>query len=133
MSKQMGAIPEDMKAANERIETMARGGELTPPVLARLLREGKPGRTAFMLAFARLADVEFEVVQRAVDAHDIDTIALLCRGSEFERCLFVSLAIGLDGQDRGLERADDFSKLYESVPVQAAQRALRFWKVRAAA
>jgi uncharacterized protein (DUF2336 family) len=129
----MGAIPDDMRTANERIDVLSRRGELAPPVLVGLLREGKTGRTAFMVAFARLAGVEFDTVQRAVAAHDIDTVALLCRGSNFERALFIALAIGLDGKDRGLDAANEFGKLYEAVPVVAAQRAIRFWKVRAAA
>jgi uncharacterized protein (DUF2336 family) len=133
MSKSIGAIPGDMSAANERIDVLSRGGQLAPPVLVGLLREGKPGRTAFLLAFARLTGVEFDTVQRAVAAHDLDTVALLCRGSNFERALFITLAINLDGKDRGLDAAEEFGKLYEAVPVVAAQRAIRFWKVRAAA
>jgi uncharacterized protein (DUF2336 family) len=133
MSKLYGTAPEDMKAANERIDLLSRRGELVPTILPGLLREGKSGRSAFMVAFARLADVEFDLVQKAVDSHDLDTIALLCRGSNFDRGLFVTLAINLDGQDRGLDGANEFRKLYESVPVLAAQRALRFWKVRTAA
>jgi uncharacterized protein (DUF2336 family) len=133
LSKQYGAQPEDMAAANKRVNAMARQGELLPPVLVSLLREGAPGRTAFMAAFARLADVDFELIQRTVASHDLDTVALLCRGANFDRGLFVTLAINLDGKDRGLTAAEEFGKLYESVPVVAAQRALRFWKVRDAA
>jgi len=46
---------------------------------------------------------------------------------------FVSLAIGLDGEDPGLTAASIFTRLYQSVPVLAAERAVRFWRVRAAA
>ncbi|HWC62211.1 MAG TPA: DUF2336 domain-containing protein [Rhizomicrobium sp.] len=133
MSKRIGAIPENLRAANERIEALSRQGELNPLVLIGLLREGKTGRTAFLVAFARLTGVDVDTVQRAIAAHDLDTIALLCRGSNFERALFITLAINLDGQDRGLNAAEEFGKLYEAVPVVAAQRAIRFWKARAAA
>jgi uncharacterized protein (DUF2336 family) len=133
LSKQYGALPEDMAAANKRINAMARHGELQPAVLATLLREGAPSRTTFMAAFARLADVDFELIQRTVAGHDLDTLALLSRGTDFDRALFVTLAINLDGKDRSLTAAEEFGKLYESVPVVAAQRALRFWKVRDAA
>jgi hypothetical protein len=66
-----------------------------------------------------------------VDTPDIDTLALLCRGANFDRALFVTMAIALDSSEKGLGRAEEFGKLYGAVPVQAAQRALRFWKVRA--
>lgn len=124
--------PEDMPAAKKRIAAMQASGQLTQPMLAALLREGANSRTCFKLAFARLTDVEFDVVDRAIEGDDLDTIALLCRGARFDRGLFVSLAVGLDKTDRGLAAAEQFGKLYESVPIEAAQRALRFWKVRAA-
>jgi uncharacterized protein (DUF2336 family) len=132
-SKRYTAVPEDVRAAMQRVDILSRRSELVPPVLVGLLREGQTGRAAFIAAFARLADVEFDHVQRAVAGQDLDTIALLCRGSNFDRALFVTLAINLDSQDRGLNGADEFGKLYEAVPVLAAQRALRFWKVRTAA
>jgi uncharacterized protein (DUF2336 family) len=133
LSKQYGGVPEDMAASTKRINAMVRHSQLQPATLVTLLREGADSRTAFLLAFARLADVDFELIQRTVANHDLDTVALLCRGASFDRALFVTLAINLDGKDRGLTAADEFGKLYESVPVVAAQRALRFWKVRDAA
>lgn len=126
------ALPDDFAQARARIGALEAAGKLTQAVLSALLREGPGGRTAFKLAFAALTDVEFDVVDRAVDAADLDTVALLCRGARFDRGLFVALAVGLDKTDRGLAAAEDFGQLYESVPIEAAQRALRFWKVRAA-
>jgi uncharacterized protein (DUF2336 family) len=125
--------PEDFDAAKRRIDGMARNKTLTPPALVNLMREGPTSRTAFKLAFARLADVDYELIERVVEGPDLDTAALLCRGSQFDRALFMALAIGLDRSERALGGTEEFGRLYESVPVQAAQRALRFWKVRAAA
>jgi len=124
-------LPEDMADARKRLAALEAQRLLVPPVLASLLREGLASRTAFILSFAKLADVEFEVVQQAVDAPDLDTLALLSRGANFDRGLFVTLAVGLDKSSTGLAKAEQYGALYESVPVQAAQRALRFWKVRA--
>jgi hypothetical protein len=126
-------MPADMAAAKVRVGILTKQGDLKPPLLVSLLREGQSARTAFVLAFANLVDVEFDLVQRAVQEHDLDTVALLCRGADFQRALFVALAIALDGKDQGLAGADGFGQMYESVPVVAAQRALRFWKVRASA
>jgi len=70
-------------------------------------------------------------VLQAADGPNLDTLALLSRGAGFDRGLFVTLAVGLDKTSHGLAKAEEFGALYESVPVQAAQRALRFWKVRA--
>ena len=133
MAGAFGGTPEDFAPSNQRIDEMAGKGGLRPPALVTLLREGKPSRTAFKIALARLCDVDFDLINRVVETFDLDTVALLCRGAGFDRALFVSLAVGLDHPDRALAGAEQFGKLYESVPVQAAQRAIRFWKVRAAA
>lgn len=123
-------VPEDMSTALMRLASIEAKQQLLPAVLPSLLREGKASRTTFKLAFAKLVDVNFDVIEPAVETPDVDTLALLCRGANFDRGLFITLAIGLDPSEKGLGRAEEFGKLYESVPVQAAQRALRFWKVR---
>ena len=125
--------PDDFETAKRRIDDLQRKRALVPSVLVTIMREGLTSRTAFKIAFARLTDVEYDVIERAVETQDLDTVALLCRGSQFDRALYVSLAVGLDRSDRAMDGAQEFGKLYESVPVQAAQRAIRFWKVRAAA
>jgi uncharacterized protein (DUF2336 family) len=127
------AQPEDFELSKRRIDGMQRKGALIPPALVSLMREGPMARTAFKIAFARLTNVEFDLIERVVEGQDLDTVALLCRGSNFDRALFISLAVGLDRGDRALDGADEFGKLYESVSIQAAQRAIRFWKIRAAA
>ncbi|HEX4635013.1 MAG TPA: DUF2336 domain-containing protein [Rhizomicrobium sp.] len=123
-------VPEDIAVARKNLAALEAKRPLAPASLAGLLREGAGTRTTFLLAFAKLADVEFEVIQRAVDGPDLDTLALLCRGSGFDRSLFVTLAVALDKSGGGLAKADVFAQLYEAVPVQAAQRAIRFWKIR---
>jgi len=123
-------LPEDIAAARKNLAALEAKRQLLPATLVSLLREGASVRTTFLLAFAKLVDVEFEVVQRAVEGPDLDTLALLCRGTGFDRGLFVTLAGMLDKSGDGLGKAEEFGALYESVPVQAAQRAIRFWKVR---
>jgi uncharacterized protein (DUF2336 family) len=124
-------MPDDLAQAQKRLAMLDDNLQLLPAVLPSLLREGKASRTLFKLALARLVEASYDVIEPVVDTPDIDTLALLCRGSGFDRALFVTLAIGLDTTDKGLGRADEFGKLYESVPVETAQRAIRFWKVRA--
>jgi uncharacterized protein (DUF2336 family) len=123
-------MPDDLGQAQQRLATLQDNFQLLPQVLPALLREGRTSRTLFKLALGRLVDASYDIIEPAVDGPDIDTLALLCRGAGFERALFVTLAIGLDTSEKGLGRADEFGKLYESVPVEAAQRAIRFWKVR---
>jgi uncharacterized protein (DUF2336 family) len=124
-----GAFPDDFTEAEQEIDALQARGGLRPPVLVTLLRDDK--KTAFTVAFARLTEIEFSVAQRLTDALDLDALAMLCRGAGFDRGLFVTLCLLLGGKGYGLSQAERFGQLYEQVPVAAAQRALRFWKVRA--
>ena len=129
LSSAYGALPEDYQAAVDYVAMLDKKGQLKPPVLVQLLRENK--KTAFLVTFAKLADVEFDLVRRLVDAKDLDALAMLSRGTGFDRGLFVTICMLVGGDGYGIGKAEQFGQLYESVPVAAAQRALRFWKVRA--
>ena len=113
-----------------RIEEFRSKGEFSPPLLIRLLREGDGSHGLFIGVFAVLTDVEEGLAEKVVESGDIDALALLCRAADFERAVFVSLAIALIGSDRRMNKVEEFGALYENVPVSAAQRAVRFWKVR---
>jgi uncharacterized protein (DUF2336 family) len=123
-------VPGDFEPARRRVRALASQGKLLPPVLMTLLREGTASRTAFVIAFSDLAEVDYEVVQQTVDPPDLDALALICRGVGFERALFTSLAVGLDKSEAGLSRALEYGSLFESVTTRAAERAMRFWKLR---
>lgn len=129
LSSAYGALPADYAAAKEYVGKLDKAGSLKPPVLVQLLREER--RTAFLVAFSQLVDIEFDLANRLVDGKDLDGLAMLCRGANFDRGLFVTICIMVSGQDQGLGKTQEYGQIYEQVPVAAAQRALRFWKVRA--
>lgn len=129
LSTAYGALPADYQAASDHIRLLEQKGELKPPVLVQLLRDNR--RTAFMIAFSKLTDIEFDLARRLHETGDLDAIAMLCKGANFDRGLFVTVCILISGDAQGLAKAEAFGQLYEQVPAAAAQRALRFWKVRA--
>jgi uncharacterized protein (DUF2336 family) len=131
VSKAYGALPENFDTVRREIEGLARQGKLSPPILVTLLRQGPQRRTAFVLAFAKLTDVNYELIDKLVTAADLDALAMLCRASGFDRALFVTLAMLIVGKDTPMGRLKEFGELYNSVPAEAAQRAIRFWKIRA--
>ncbi len=125
-------IPPDMPRARVQVEELRKRDELKPPVLMRLLRQGKVERTTFLLALAKLTDVDYALADQTIADADLEALALLCRAAGFERALFVSLAMSIVGSDQRMGKVEEFGKLYESIPPVAAQRAMRFWKVRTA-
>lgn len=129
LSSAYGVLPEDYEDSKQYIAKLEKTGALKPPVLVQLLREDR--RTAFMIAFGQLVDVEFDLGRRLLETRDVDALAMLCRGAGFDRGLFVTICILILGGEGGLSKTEEYGRLYEQVPVSAAQRALRFWKVRA--
>ena len=130
VSKAYGALPDDFDTARREVDGMAMQGMLMPPALVSLLRQGPAKRTAFICAFAKLADVNYELVDKLVATCDLDALAMLCRAADFDRALFVTLAMLIIGKNAPMGRVKEFGELYNNVPLEAAQRAIRFWKVR---
>jgi uncharacterized protein (DUF2336 family) len=129
LSTAYGALPEDYSSASEYIAGLEKWNPLKPPILVQLLRENR--HTAFLIAFSKLVEIDFNLARRLVETNDLDAMAMLCRGSGFDRGLFVTLCIMISGETGGLGSTDAFRDLYEQVPQAAAQRAIRFWRVRA--
>jgi uncharacterized protein (DUF2336 family) len=75
--------------------------------------------------------LDFGLAQRIIAVPDVDALALLCRSAAFERAVFVALCVSIDKTRPGVGMSEQFGEIYERVPVVAAQRAVRFWKVRA--
>jgi uncharacterized protein (DUF2336 family) len=129
LSAAYGALPDDYAAAKEYVTALDKRGSLKPAMLVQLLRESR--KTAFLIAFSQLVDVEFDLGRRLLETKDLDGLAMLSRGAGFDRGLFVTICLLILGDNGGLSKTEEYGKLYEQVPVSAAQRALRFWKVRA--
>ena len=131
VSKKYTLRPEDFDAARTRLRMHEKAGELGPALLVRLMRDGPRSRTLFLLVFAQLTDSDYETLARLVESHDIDALALLCRAAGFDRALFVTLSLAVAGNVHGMSKLEEFGALYEKVPMVSAQRAMRFWKLRA--
>lgn len=128
LSHAYASAPDDMEAARIAVDRLEAIGRLRPAALISLLRDDQ--RTAFLVAFSRLTAIEFAVVVSVVDSRDIDALATLCRSASFERALFLSLAMEIGGQYANAALARELGQLYDDVPVEAARRVVRFWKVR---
>lgn len=128
LSTAYGVIPQDFDQAKQYLAKVEMVTPVQPPQLVDMLRDGR--RTAFLIAFAKLVDMDFAMVQRLVEAQDIDALALLCRSASFHRSVFVSLSLIIGGERYGMTKANGFGQLYEKVPPTAAKRAVRFWKLR---
>ncbi|MFT3726308.1 MAG: DUF2336 domain-containing protein [Terricaulis sp.] len=126
-----GPTTAETKNAIAYINSKKASGELNARLLVSLYREAK--RMHFLLGLSEITGVDQENVEQILDRRDVDGLAMICRAANIERPLFVTLAVLACGGDEAMGRAEEFGRMYNNVPVEAAQRAIRFFKVRKAA
>jgi uncharacterized protein (DUF2336 family) len=127
----VGDLTAEAKNAMAFIQSKKTSGELNARLLVSLYREAK--RTHFLYGLAEITGLDNETVDALLQRQDIDGLAMICRASNIERPLFVTLAVLACGGEEAMDRAEEFGRLYNQVPIEAAQRAMRFFKVRKAA
>lgn len=124
----VGDMNAEAKAALAFVQTKKKSGELNARLLVSLYREAK--QLHFLYGLAEITEVGHDTVADLLSRQDIDGLAMICRASNVERPLFVTLAVLTCGGDAAMEKAEEFGRMYNAVPIEAAQRALRFFKVR---
>jgi uncharacterized protein (DUF2336 family) len=128
MRQSAGETSAEAKNAMAFIQSKKASGELNARLLVSLYREAKQAH--FLYGLSELTNVDPETVADLIARRDVDGLATICRAGGIERPLFVTLAVLSCGGDEAMARAEEFGRMYNSVPVEAAQRALRFFKVR---
>ncbi len=130
MRKSVGVMTNETKNALAFIQSKKAAGELNARLLVSLYRESKIAH--FLHGLAELTSIDHQTAVDLVERKDVDGLAMICRAANIERPLFVTLAVLAFGGDEAMSKAEEFGRLYNSVPVEAAQRAIRFFKVRKA-
>ncbi|MGD9966989.1 MAG: DUF2336 domain-containing protein [Hyphomonadaceae bacterium] len=128
MRQHAGDMSAEARNAMAFIQSKKTSGELNARLLVSLYREAK--QTHFLYGLSEITNLEPETVADLIARRDIDGLAMICRAAGIERPLFVTLAVLSCGGDEAMQRAEEFGRMYNNVPVEAAQRAMRFFKVR---
>jgi uncharacterized protein (DUF2336 family) len=131
LKRTVGDLSAEAKNAMSFIQSKKVAGELNARMLVALYREAK--QMHFLYGLAEVTNVEPETVSGMLERRDVDALAMLCRAASIERPLFVTLAVLTCGGEDAMDRAEEFGRMYNNVPVEAAQRAVRFFKMRKAA
>jgi uncharacterized protein (DUF2336 family) len=131
LKRTVGDLSAEAKNAMAFIQSKKAAGELNARMLVALYREAK--QMHFLYGLAEVTSVEPETVSGMLERRDVEALAMLCRAASVERPLFVTLAVLTCGGENAMSRAEEFGRMYNSVPVEAAQRAVRFFKMRKAA
>jgi uncharacterized protein (DUF2336 family) len=123
-----GTLPADFEPALKDFTRQKATNAIKRSDLPTLWRNQES--TKFMIAFGDFTGLDFIQTALLFEKKDIDTIAMVCRAANFERALFVTIAVLMLGND-GMGQAIVLGNMYNDVPPEAAQRALRFLRLRA--
>lgn len=124
-----GALPADHAAAEKEFRALRAKAQISPQVLANMLRGKKT--TLFLVALADLADVDFHTARKILERREMDALSVICKAADFDRSLFLTFALLiLDASDDVMLRARAYGELYAALPRESALRTIRFWRLR---
>jgi len=129
VAAQDGALPPDHAEAEAEFRTIRAKAQISPQMLANMLRGKKT--TLFLVALADMAEVDFHTARRILERRELDALAVICKAADFDRCLFLTFALLiLEPSDEVMGKAKAYGELYAALPREAALRTIRFWRVR---
>ncbi len=123
-----GLLPPDYADAEIFVRGLAASGTVLAHALPGMLRKNE--RTRFLIALAELSEVDFGTAKHIIDNRDLDALAILSKAAAFDRSLFMTLAVLIDGAGEGLAKAETYGRLYGQLSRETAERTLRFWRMR---
>ena len=132
-AKEFNVGVREMKAADRKamvfVSEMASTKRLTEALICQLVQNKQT--VELIHAFARLADIDVKTSRRIITARNIEGVAIVCKASRFERSTFSTIAVFLEQQGEGKPKnVHELVDIYDRVPAEAAQRVMRFWRVR---
>jgi uncharacterized protein (DUF2336 family) len=129
MAVEDGALPRDHAAAETEFLALDAKGQISPQLLANMLRHKKT--TLFLVALASMADVDFHTARKILERREMDALAVICRAADFDRSLFLTFALLiLEPSDEVMLKAKAYGELYAALPRESALRTIRFWRLR---
>jgi len=87
--------------------------------------------TEFLLAFAHYAGIDSSTAQSILKDRTWESLAITCRAANLERATFAKIVFGLQKGAEEQQKALRILDLYLKIPQEAAERVMRFWRVRA--
>lgn len=126
-----GKAPDDYPEAVKLIATLRRAPGINGVTLVKLINEKK--YTAFYIGLAEMLNLDVQMVKRMMEEQDLDGLAIACRAAGFHRALFVTIAASSSDANDALGKATQMGEMYTKVSIEAAQRAMRFFRLRSGA
>ena len=89
--------------------------------------------TEFLLAFSHVAGLDTSTAQAILKDKSWESLAICARSAGLERATFAKIVFGLQKDSEQQNKALRILDLYLKIPQEAAERVMRFWRVRSQA
>jgi len=115
--------------AKKFVDKLERYKELNERKLLELFNNGQFNE--FIVGLSRLGQMDIRTVKRIMTDKACDALTIVCRALNFDRSTFSTFALqrGLRKETSG-KQAHYAVQDYNQIPVETAQRTMRFWRVR---
>jgi uncharacterized protein (DUF2336 family) len=118
----------EVGAAHKFIQEQIRLDAINETLLKDLMERRRS--TEFLLAFAHYVGVDPSTAQRILQDKTFESLAIACRAAGLERSTFAKMVFGMQRGEDEQQKALRILDLYLKVPQEAAERVMRFWRVR---
>lgn len=116
--------------ASDFIRSRIVKGSVTESLMRSLIAERRIDD--FAIAFSYYAGVDAASGRRILADPSSQAFAIACRASRIDRAVFAPILFGLPHNAGDQRRAVKILDLYLKIPEEAAERMMRFWRMRAA-
>ncbi|MEO1149494.1 MAG: DUF2336 domain-containing protein [Pseudomonadota bacterium] len=119
----------EFEEAQKYINDKARANAVTESLLKELVETKRA--TEFLLAFAHYTGIDPATTTRIFQDRSWESLSIASRAVGLERSTFAKIIFGLQRQSDDQAKALRILDLYLKIPQEAAERVMRFWRVRA--
>lgn len=128
ISNAMEAGRDEVVVARRTIADWTRQGTITEEVLVELLESR--AMTEFIFAMAEMFDMDIPTVIRVLNDTTMNSLAIVLKAHDIRRHTFSKIIEGFQSRQSDQQHDDTVLKLYDRLPLETAERAMRFWRVR---
>lgn len=124
-------VKSEVASARSFIQEKIRANAINEALLKELIEMRRS--TEFLLAFSHHIGIDTSTAQAILKDRSWESLAIACRAAGLERPTFAKIVFGMQKSEKEQNKALRILDLYLKIPQDAAERVMRFWRVRAQA
>ncbi len=118
----------EVTAAHQFVQEKAAANQINESLLKELMEMKRS--TEFLLAFSHVVGIDTSTAQAILKDKSWESLAIASRAAGLERATFAKIVFGLQRDNTEQNKALRILDLYLKIPQEAAERVMRFWRVR---